>query len=42
MDQFLKHHMKILSDFNAKVGTEGISNQQPRMRVYKKLIMIMR
>jgi hypothetical protein len=36
-----KYHMNILLDFNAKVGREHILNQQERMKIYTKLVMIM-
>jgi hypothetical protein len=40
--KFLKYHMKILlGDFNAKVGSKDISNQQLGMIVYIKLVMIL-
>jgi hypothetical protein len=41
-DKFPKYHMKIvLGDFNANVDMEYILNQQLRMEVYTKLVMIM-
>ena len=41
-DHFSKNHMKILlGDFNAKVGSGKISNQQLGMRVYISILMIM-
>jgi hypothetical protein len=39
-DELLKYHMKILLDFKQKWGENIFSNQQPGMRVYMKLVMI--
>jgi exonuclease III len=42
-DKLTKYHMKILlGDFNAKVGREDIFNRQLGMKVYTKLVMIMK
>jgi hypothetical protein len=42
-DHFPKYHMKILlGGFNAKVGERIFSNQQLGMRVYIRIITIMR
>jgi hypothetical protein len=42
LDKFPKNHMKILlGDFNAKVGSDMFSNQQLRLKVYTKLVMLM-
>jgi exonuclease III len=42
-DKFPKYHMKILlGDFNAKVGRQDMLNRQLGMKVYTKLVMIMR
>jgi hypothetical protein len=41
-DKFPKYHMKILlGDFSAKIGGKTFSNQQLRMEVCTKLVMIM-
>ena len=38
---FPKYHMKILlRDFSAKMGERTFSNQQLRMRVYIRIVMI--
>jgi exonuclease III len=42
-DKLPKYHMKILlGDFNAKVGKEDIFHLLLGMRVYMKLVMIMK
>jgi hypothetical protein len=42
-DKFPKYHKKILLGyFNAKVGREEFLNRQLGMKVYMKLVMIMK
>jgi hypothetical protein len=40
-DKIPIYHMKILLDFNAKVGREDIFNWQLEIKVYTKLVIIM-
>jgi hypothetical protein len=40
-NKFLIYHMKILGDFNAKVGKKATFIQATRMTVYMKLVMTM-